>query len=485
MKAILLGLLVCLTCVVSADGKYFGGQRTVELPDMPRQRALVVFKDGTETLIVESVVDSDSAELAWVVPVPSEPSEVTFATSGTVATLPTVLSPEIIDADPQAPKFLLPLLLIILAYTIVVIKRAKTKPSQFITGGLLLAVIWFIFSAIVFPVFATAGATSIQGGQWQEADGLESTAVSSTEPGALISWLEESGFNVSNNARTVIKEYIDEGWWFAVARVKGGEGASSPRPLKIVFKTESPVYPMRLTGVGLDFLFLDICVISDSPAEVEGMDTWESQIWNTQDPQTQHPEILKIVWEGCYISRSAGEISGREIQTDLAIGLGGKVRKLKLASAGAVFNIVLTWTVSALSVLLLVFGAVGVAKSWSLKRVLMTGLLAPIVVGALAFVAMKLLFPTVETTRSGFLLEKHDAFQMQKLAEDWAMDIDNEADYRWMSTKIGRNAEAKWGKDVPGGIMREENRVVSFDQKGNPTYFKIADSPPENDQPSR
>ena len=475
VKAILLGLALLLTSSASPDGKYFGGNHAVEPPDMPRQRALVTFRDGVQTLIVESVVKGDLEELAWVVPVPSEPIEVAVAAPGTVATLPAILAPEVIDANPLTSKFVVPLAIIILIYALIELRRGKTKPSQFVVGGLALTAIWGIVSMMFFPVFASAGISTIKGGEWTETEGLQSTAITGNKPSEVAEWLKDNGFRVPQKAESVIKDYIEDGWWFAVARVKGGTGEGSPQPLKVVFKSDAPIYPMRLTGVDLDSLYVDLCVIADKPTKVDGLRTWESRPWDAQDPPTRHPRLTELAWDGASVTRMAGEVSGRYLVKDMAISLTGRQGRLKVATAGAVWMRVVNWGSGALSLILLIVGTIAVAKAWPVKRFIFMGVIVPVAASLVAGTAANVVYPIVETQPYYLALERSEAKQMAIVAAMWADDIQNEETYKREAELISEKALWKWGKDVPGGVVREGDRIVAFDIEGDPTYFEIVE----------
>ena len=70
-----LGLLMLWCGAAAADGKYFPEVAFADSPEMPAQRALVRFKDGRETLIIEAAVNSESKGLGWVIPLPAVPDE--------------------------------------------------------------------------------------------------------------------------------------------------------------------------------------------------------------------------------------------------------------------------------------------------------------------------------------------------------------------------------------------------------------------------
>ena len=74
MKRLLLLLLLLLAMpIAGADGVYTGPPGFV--PAIPNQRAVIFYKDGVQTLIVQSTLDAPKGEYAWVVPLPAEPTQ--------------------------------------------------------------------------------------------------------------------------------------------------------------------------------------------------------------------------------------------------------------------------------------------------------------------------------------------------------------------------------------------------------------------------
>jgi len=59
----------------AADGLIFPAQGGKE-PQLVQQRAIIVYRDGVERLIVESAFDGEPGDYAFLLPVPSEPLEI-------------------------------------------------------------------------------------------------------------------------------------------------------------------------------------------------------------------------------------------------------------------------------------------------------------------------------------------------------------------------------------------------------------------------
>ena len=76
-KNFLILLLLTTTTCLFADGKMYWKLETVN-PEIPCQRALILHKDNTETLFLQSKysipeTDEELTDLGWVVPLPSVP----------------------------------------------------------------------------------------------------------------------------------------------------------------------------------------------------------------------------------------------------------------------------------------------------------------------------------------------------------------------------------------------------------------------------
>ncbi|MCA9283642.1 MAG: DUF2330 domain-containing protein, partial [Phycisphaerales bacterium] len=77
--------LLAVAATAVADGKFFGPERAVS-PTIPDQRALIVWDLTHETLVIDTAVNGDATDLAWIVPVPAVP-EITEVGPGLFPTL--------------------------------------------------------------------------------------------------------------------------------------------------------------------------------------------------------------------------------------------------------------------------------------------------------------------------------------------------------------------------------------------------------------
>ena len=99
MQALFASFLVMLIPLAAlGDGKVFSTalQEHVELPD---QRALIQFTNGTERLVIETRFTGSGTNFAWVVPLPAEPL-IEPATTGLFPTLQHLFQPAIRHNEP-------------------------------------------------------------------------------------------------------------------------------------------------------------------------------------------------------------------------------------------------------------------------------------------------------------------------------------------------------------------------------------------------
>ena len=376
-------LSIFVASISMADGKYFGPRAQIREPDMPRQRALITYKGGVETLVVESVVEGEASEMAWVVPVPSEPKEVGSATPGTVGTLPFLLRPDVLQVYPLwLPMFgVIAIVLLLYSYWRVGCKRVTA--GWFIAEYLMMFIVCAGTVIVFFPVFAQAKGSSDAGfSNWREVERMEVAVVGSHEVKSVAGWLTANGFSISEDEARVIDDYENDGWRFVVSRVKSGGGLASPKPLRVVFETDRAVYPMALTGAGLDRIHVDLCVVGDAAAHTRGFTAYETAVWDNEEPLTKHPEIAKYVWDGAFVTRLVADVSGSALHRDAYIEFGGGVGKGKVVARNAIAGKTLEVIMASLLFFMIVVGAVVRGKGWSRARFAMYGVGGPLLIGA-------------------------------------------------------------------------------------------------------
>ena len=93
--ALLLLLSVLLPAAAAADGFYIPEVRR-KLPDIPLQQAVLSWKGGVETLVVESTLDGEGNSFGWIIPVPSSPRSFEKVSPGLLRTLSFQVQPKLV-----------------------------------------------------------------------------------------------------------------------------------------------------------------------------------------------------------------------------------------------------------------------------------------------------------------------------------------------------------------------------------------------------
>lgn len=364
-----LSFLVLLPFSLFGDGVIISPTAFAEI-NIPDQQALVHYANGQERLVIETSFIGTGTNFAWVVPVPARP-EIEAVSPGFFTTLQFVLQPRLYHNVPNIWGLILslgalvylfitvrptgsltasdliaclciaggmgiaftsPALGILLLLTLVGVASARRSGGLLV--NLLLTVLVALFlSALLLPSLASAKASGSSVSQVIVLDrknvGSYDTATLASKDGtALTDWLSAHGFPVSTNLAPVIREYAREGWIFVALRIirdRDTSSATAPHPLAFTFKTDKPVYPMRLTGAGHKTCRVTLYVLGTERANTPGYSVERcNQLRETvsqDDDQVviQHPEILKLMPTAPIITKLTANLKREEMQNDVYI----------------------------------------------------------------------------------------------------------------------------------------------------------------------
>jgi hypothetical protein len=73
--------------------------------------------------------------------------------------------------------------------------------------------------------------------------------IGSEDPDALVEWLRENQYRVTEEMVPLINIYVEEQFVFLAMRLLPGQGAQDVQPVKITYPSERPMIPLRLTAV--------------------------------------------------------------------------------------------------------------------------------------------------------------------------------------------------------------------------------------------
>jgi hypothetical protein len=273
MKEIITAVLILAATTVElmADGKMFWREQIP--PKIPYQRALILHRDGTETLVLQSRYEipktGERTTVGWVVPVPAVPEIASMPADvarGLFRYLSMVSRPRLTRIGPivfgavflgVGGLSLITLLLCLVSFVVpmpVWFKQNRGKLARYSMWGLFLCCL-----VMVFPSLAGASASlGVDMIAEQRVGIYDVRVVRSDDADALISWLNAHEFRFDDQDTAAFDSYVSQGWCFVVAVINPSndqreqdivaEGLAAPLILR--FPIANPVYPVALTGTG-------------------------------------------------------------------------------------------------------------------------------------------------------------------------------------------------------------------------------------------
>jgi len=332
-------LLLAFCSICFADGKFMP-EIGVKPPDMPIQRALVKYRDGIETLVIEATFEGEGNNFGWIIPVPSVPQKFERVSPGFLNTLSFQLNYVIKHRPYDLGGWIFQVVLL-----------ALTCFTFILTGwrGGWVALTLTVIAIIAIPQFTHFGASSTDSSGIElvgkEAIGnYEIFIIEAKGSGDLNTWLSANGFEkFPEKILPTLDDYIKKKWYFAAAKLaRKNQGLTAPHPIAIQFESEKIVYPMRLTALSPSDLNLELFVIAGGEAvpinyslkkifchtfDYKNVESWDGQLgfvgrlsaWEYDE--IGHPEAKKLMWDGCVVTRLTGRFSSREMKEDIFFGL--------------------------------------------------------------------------------------------------------------------------------------------------------------------
>ncbi|MHC4368489.1 MAG: DUF2330 domain-containing protein [Planctomycetota bacterium] len=330
---------------IRADGKHFPEKAYKKPPAIPSQRAILVYRDGTERLIIESSLEGKGLEFGWVIPLPSKPTEFEKTSAGLINTFSLALQPEIVHdraRELHTPLFLA--VFITLACVIIVF----IKPPERI-GWLVILVVAFGFISMSSPLsrvkkqgVSSADAPAIRVHEIRQVGSYELTVMEADNAHALDAWLGDNGFaGLTQEDEKIVSDYINDSWCFVAAKLRrDGEGFSRPHPLSMTFACDKPIYPMRLTATTGSDVYLELYVLADRQATCDVLALEVSDAYRfleerksrysdlispsefageTYGQNVGHPDAAKFMWNGCFLSKLCGTLKPEQMGEDIIL----------------------------------------------------------------------------------------------------------------------------------------------------------------------
>lgn len=339
-------MLACLWPFGSAlaDGGFFGkgfSRRVESRPEIPWQRAVLSYRNGEETLLIESTMAASRGTYFWLIPVPSEPVEMHAGGRGSLETVSQVLAPRLESGEPMTAAAIFLWLLIVWAVALKFAGQAvefrRFERREFFLWMFVLHTICCLPAMLLFPVFAQAKGGIGENEAFRHAGTLgsyEAYLLRATEPDRARAWLLDHGLALNEREREAFDGYMAKGWGFVFAELRSDTtGTMSPHPILLKFRTKQPVYPMRLTATGHGRLRLDLYVVGEKQARVPGFQArrcrqvikhepyaFEDASYEEQALQfrpVSHPDVVPMLWDGAWLTHLRRESDATDFSDDL------------------------------------------------------------------------------------------------------------------------------------------------------------------------
>jgi len=295
----------------------------VKIPD---QQALIHFENGTETLVVATAFKGEGTNFAWIVPVPSVPT-VEPATTGLFTTLQMIFQPRVINNTDKYYKTAL----LFGALGIVFIWQRRSGKSCLIIA--LFSFFVLLMAAILLPALSTAGVGTSTANVTvidRKTVGIYETATLSSQDGeALLNWLDQNGFATPTNFVPPFRAYAQEGWYFVASKIRLDlplNESAQPHPLSFTFKTNHPVYPLRLTGIGNEKCRIDLYVFGPDEAAVPNfkVERCAKPLYPAANDgthylkaiQVRHPLLTTLVNQAPVATKLTAELTSHQMEKD-------------------------------------------------------------------------------------------------------------------------------------------------------------------------
>lgn len=186
-----------------ADGAFFA-----LLEDdifQPSQKAIILYENNREDLILAVKYEGNADEFAWVIPVPNYP-----------------------DIDVSDPDLFWELSKITTEDLPVRIGCARFIPLP------LSPMVQVLERTIIGP--------------------YDVAILSAQDPTALVDWLNSNGYSFPEEGEKILDDYITKEWYFVATRINTGEEATglavgTIEPLKLSFESDEIIYPLRITSL--------------------------------------------------------------------------------------------------------------------------------------------------------------------------------------------------------------------------------------------
>jgi hypothetical protein len=344
--------LLCLLTTTShlrANGAYMPQRAYPTMPTIPQQQAIIIHQNNTETLIVESAFQTESPEVAWILPLPAPPTNLELGEPGQISSALYAASP-IIRHDLTSVTVLANFIFLgVLAITAVIIltRNPATRRSNIVALGVL-ALFLICLSSILLPSLGGHGRPSVTSDigilSAHRLGNAEFTTLTAKSPAALSQWLKDRSLQPLNaQAESIVSDYIARNWCFVVGKLSvDPKSTNLPRPLIATFPTKDPVFPMKLTALANSATRVELLLIADGQATAKSFHRAVTTKLERLSPERAElngrghsgayrstssplslgsPDLYPRLWHNCILTKLTADLTPATMQQDVLLTL--------------------------------------------------------------------------------------------------------------------------------------------------------------------
>jgi len=336
---------VFLVAVAKADGVYIPEQAYPAMPAIPAQRAMITYRNGEETLIVESTFQSSSHSVGWILPVPAEPTRLELGDSGMLTSLSMSLRPRIThDLSQWPPRLICLLALALIPAAVVVFATNSGRRRSFLTVIALVYVFLLLLATLLLPSLGREGSTKafVNVISSQRLGDYQVHVLHADDADALSSWLKDNGLMpLSSAAMPIAEDYISRRWYFVVSRLtQNAHDLATPCPIAVTFPVAQPIFPMKLTELAGTTTQVELMVVADREATAQGFHSVAADRFHTQAETSSgwietaedytaentsmiigSPDAGQWMWSGCTVTKLVADLPPSQMGDDISINL--------------------------------------------------------------------------------------------------------------------------------------------------------------------
>ena len=212
IRILVIGIVfMSIITIVSADGGFFqsaesaayGPEKDITLP---AQKAVIIYENNTEDLILQVKYEGEIEKFAWVVPLPNRP---------------------IINVSQPELFFEL--------FSLTVPEHLRIIPP----GGGEKPVLVEVLERKTVGIYDVA-------------------VLSAEDPEALINWLNQNGYFFPTEGKAILDYYINKEWYFVAMKIniniteKERLKEGTIQPIRLSFESEKIIYPLKITSLSAD-----------------------------------------------------------------------------------------------------------------------------------------------------------------------------------------------------------------------------------------